>query len=360
MVIAPVVFVLAIAAIASKKMPCHWAALLGGALLVLLGVLTPADALGSINWEILGLLAGMFVLVSILVQSGSFSRLTLLALRIFGYRPDPLFVILILLAAVLAAFMDGIAVILLLTALTLQLCLILKLNPLPLVIAEACAASAPNFPLPALLGAALMLALFYAVNRNKLRKLQGVWTPELISAIDELGYGETQKRLARIGLAGSLAAIALLIASPFVSAWAGVPFSPALAVLLPAALALLFVPAGHHRQVLLQADVASILFFAGLFLMIAGLEKGGAFSLAAGALAQVAWGAQASALMLRWGPGLADGLVVWSLALGVDMSANRTLIGAPLSRPAGRRVAIGQGLNRLRSQLFGMKVSKSS
>ncbi len=89
----------------------------------------------------MGLLAGMFVLVSILQRSRVLPWLAMTALRKVKFQPTYLFVILFLLAAVLAMFMDSITVMLFLASLTLQLCKLLDLDPVPVVIAEVCAAN---------------------------------------------------------------------------------------------------------------------------------------------------------------------------------------------------------------------------
>ena len=137
--IALLVFIVAYIAIASEKFPRHWVALMGGTLLILLGVMNFTEAMEYINWETLGLLAGMFVLVSILSESGFFTWLAMGAVRKVNYRPSALFVVLILMAAFLSMFMDSITVMLFLSALTLQLCRLLELDPVPLIIGEVCA-----------------------------------------------------------------------------------------------------------------------------------------------------------------------------------------------------------------------------
>ena len=141
MFIALIVFTLAYVLIASEKFPRHWVAMIGGSLLIVFGVLTPLEALTYINWETLGLLAGMFVLVSILQESGFFRWLAMTAVRKVNYHPAYLFVVLLALAAVLAMFMDSITVMLFLSALTLQLCRLLKIDPVPFIIAQVCAAN---------------------------------------------------------------------------------------------------------------------------------------------------------------------------------------------------------------------------
>ena len=120
--IAVLIFTLAYIAIASEKFPRQWVSLSGGALLVLFGVLSPQDALDYINWETLGLLAGMFLLVSILQEAGFFTWLAMNAIRKINYHPSALFIVLILFATFFAMFMDSITVMLFLAALTLQLC----------------------------------------------------------------------------------------------------------------------------------------------------------------------------------------------------------------------------------------------
>ena len=100
--IAIIIFVLVYVAIASEKFPRHWVAMLGGVLLIVFGVLSPADVVKTINWETLGLLAGMFVLVSILTESGFFKWLAMTAARKVNYRPGALFVVLFLMATFLS------------------------------------------------------------------------------------------------------------------------------------------------------------------------------------------------------------------------------------------------------------------
>ena len=96
------IFVLAYIMIASEKFPRHWVALVGGGVLILFGILSPSEAFSYINWETLGLLAGMFFLVSILQEAGFFSWLAMKSLKKFNYHPVSLSVILIIFAAVMA------------------------------------------------------------------------------------------------------------------------------------------------------------------------------------------------------------------------------------------------------------------
>lgn len=382
MLIAIVIFLVAYIAIASEKFPRHWVALGGGGLLVLFGVLSFEDALTYISWETLGLLAGMFVLVSILQESGFFSWLAMRAVRKVNYRPTALFVVLILLAAFLAAFMDSITVMLFLSALTIQLCRLLRLDPVPLVIAEVCAANTggaatlvgdpPNVILGttlgfhfadfvthtgpiALAGSFLLLGMFYFINRKALKDAHNALTPETIEEIEQLHREPLHVRFTQVGLVGLGAAVFLLVFHIPLSEWSGLPITAAVSALIPALLAIVALPGSQRKAAILRVDSHSILFFAGLFILIGGLEKVHLFEILAEAIA-AASNPAALVMALHWGPGLlsgvldnvplalamsyvledlaampgmpALGLMVWSLALGVDIGGNLTPIGA--------------------------------
>jgi Na+/H+ antiporter NhaD/arsenite permease-like protein len=383
MIFTLIIFLLAYIAIASEKFPRHWVALLGGSLLILFGVLTPAEALTYISWETLGLVAGMFVLVSILIQAGFFTWLAMTSLRKVNYHPASLFVILIVLAAVFAMFMDSITVMLFLSALTLQLCILLKLDPVPLIIAEVCAANTggaatlvgdpPNVILGttlgftfadfavntgplAVVGVIVMLTYFYLVNRKKLKSAHVALTPEMIDAINELHTEPLHAHLTRVGLTGLFMAVVLLIFHLPLSHLTGLPINAAVAALIPAGIAMIALRDDQRKKVLIRVDGESILFFTGLFMLIGGLEKVHLFEMLAEAMAAAVSSPNTLVLALHWGPGLASGIVdnvplalamtyvlrdlaaisgmpalslmVWSLALGVDIGGNLTPIGA--------------------------------
>ena len=384
MFFALLIFALAYIAIASEKFPRHWVALIGGASLMMFGVLSPLEALGYINWETLGLLAGMFMLVAILNEAGFFTWLAMRAVRRVNYHPGSLFVILIVFAAVMAMFVDSITVMLFLSALTLQLCKLLKLDPVPLVIAEVCAANTggaatlvgdpPNVILGTALGfnfadfvthtgpvsaaaAMVLLAIFYAANRKALRDAHNALDAETIAQIEALHREPLHAHLTRVGLAGFMGALVLLVFHLPLTELTGLPVNVAVAALVPAGLALLAMRDEQRKRTVLKIDGESILFFAGLFVLIGGLEKARIFeTLADGLASAMAANPNGLVIALHWGPGLASGIVdnvplalamsyvlrdlaatpgmpalalmVWSLALGIDMGGNLTPIGA--------------------------------
>ncbi len=384
MLLTVIIFVLAYIIIATEKFPRHWVALIGGALLIVFGILSPIEALSYINWETLGLLAGMFILVSILEEAGFFSWLAMRALKKFNYHPVSLFVILIVFAAVMAMFVDSITVMLFLSALTLQLGRLLKLDPVPLVIAEVCAANTggaatlvgdpPNVILGTTLGfnfadfathtgpislvaALLLLGMFYLTNRKELQHAHEMLTEETVNEIEALHKEPLKAELTRIGLVFFSVAVVLLIFHTPLSHALHFHINAAMAALIPAGFAMLLMRNNDRKKALFKVDSESILFFAGLFVLIGGLEKINLFEQLAVGLSGWAMDDHSTLVMvLHWVPGLASGIVdnvplalamsyvlkdlaqmpgapalalmVWSLALGVDIGGNLTPIGA--------------------------------
>ena len=300
MVIALAVFAVAYLFIASEKFPRHWIALLGGAVLIVSGVLSPLEAFHYINWETLGLLAGMFVLVAILEEAGFFKWLAMAAVRKVNYHPTWLFVVLVLMAAFLAMFMDSITVMLFLSVLTLQLCRLLKLDPVPLIIAEVCAANTggsatlvgdpPNVILGTALGfnfvdfvqhtgpicaiaALMLLGMFYLINRRRLRDAHTALTPATIRAIEQLHDDPVRAHMTRVGLIAFGAAVLLLVLHIPLAHALQVEIAGAACALIPAGLALVFLAGRDRRAVFYKIDKSSLLFFTGLFVLIGGLEK---------------------------------------------------------------------------------------
>jgi len=116
-------------------------ALVGVVMLILFGVLTPQDMVTYVNWEALGLIFGMFVLVRTLNESGFFDFLSVIALKIAKGIPILMLFYFAILSGFLAMFMDSITVLLFMSALSLEVSKKLKVSPLPFVLSQITAAN---------------------------------------------------------------------------------------------------------------------------------------------------------------------------------------------------------------------------
>lgn len=391
MLVAVAIFLVAYVIIASEKIPRHYVALVGGGLLILFGILNPLEAFGYINWETLGLLCGMFILVAVLIESGFFGWMALMVVRKSNYHPVRVFILLPLLAAAMATMMDSITVMLFLSALTYRLCKLLEIDPIPLIIAEVCAANAggsatlvgdpPNVILGTALGfsfadfvrnigpisaiaAVVSTLLFYARSRKVLHEAIGVLDAAAAKEIEELHNSRLQHKVMRVGLVFFSIAVVLLVTHHWMEGWFGIKVTASAAALIPAVCALvaMFIIDRKNDHIALKGtikhiDFNSLIFFAGLFVLIGGLEKTQFMDMIAKSLGALASSDHSAFLLvLHWGAGGVSAIVdnvplalgmtyvlkdlalspaapalaimVWSLALGLNMGGSMTPVGA--------------------------------
>ena len=89
-----------------------------------------------IDWETIGLLLGMMVMVGVISHTGVFEWFAVEAYKKSEGSIWSLVVILCIVTAVLSAFLDNVTTVLLLTPVTIQLAKVLDLQPVPILIAE--------------------------------------------------------------------------------------------------------------------------------------------------------------------------------------------------------------------------------
>ena len=97
---------------------------------------TLAEITTMIDWETIGLLLGMMVMVGVLSNTGVFEYFAVLSYKKSGGSIWTLVVILCSVTAVLSAFLDNVTTMLLLTPVTIQLAKVLDIKPIPLLISE--------------------------------------------------------------------------------------------------------------------------------------------------------------------------------------------------------------------------------
>jgi len=379
--IALVTFLVAYGTLATEKINRTIVVVAGSLVLLVTGVLTLAEAINYVNWETIGLLFGMFIIVVVLSDAGFFSYVAFILAKRLNYNPRTMLIVFPLLAGLLASFVNSITVMLFLAAITIEIARLVKIDPVPLVVAEVVVANIggastliggpPNLILGTQLGfgfneflrndgpialaaAILAVGVLYLTQRRALTPFARVDTRALSRIAPESAI--ISKRMLRLGLAALIAAVVLLVSGGYLEAAFGIPLNTALAALIPA-FALLLVGRGGIEDTLKKVDYELLLFFIGLFVLVGGLEKTGILGVFATGLAGASMGNNSVLLsLLLFGSAFISGLIntvpfavmmsyvirdlslipsilatalmVWAVSLGANIGGNLTPIGA--------------------------------
>ena len=135
-IIALAIFVAVIAVIVSEKLHRAACALIGAVLLILIGILNPAEALGYIDFNTIGVLIGMMMFVAVVKNSGIFEYLAVKAARLAKGDPWKIMVYFMIITALLSAFLDNVTTVLLIGPMTFSICKTLELNPVPYLLTQ--------------------------------------------------------------------------------------------------------------------------------------------------------------------------------------------------------------------------------
>ncbi len=130
------IFILTYIAIVSEKIHRTVIALFGAGLMILFHVMTQEEAFAQIDFNTLGLLVGMMIIVNVVRQTGLFQYLAIKSAKIAKGDPTRILIYFSILTAVASALLDNVTTILLIVPVTLVICDTLKLNPIPFIIAE--------------------------------------------------------------------------------------------------------------------------------------------------------------------------------------------------------------------------------
>jgi Na+/H+ antiporter NhaD/arsenite permease-like protein len=111
-------------------------ALVGASIMVLVGVLDQEQAIRGVDWNTIGLLTGMMILVSISRRSGMFQYLAVWSAKAAKAHPAGILFILQITTAVLSAFLDNVTTVLLMVPVTLAICKTLEVPAYPYLFGE--------------------------------------------------------------------------------------------------------------------------------------------------------------------------------------------------------------------------------
>jgi Na+/H+ antiporter NhaD/arsenite permease-like protein len=262
----------------------------------ILGFYNEQEAVASIDWNTLGLLLGMMILVAMLEPTGFFQYMAVWASRASGGHPVRLLVLLGSVTTVLSMFLDNVTTVVLIAPVTILISEVLGISPAPLLIAEALlsntggVATLVGDPPNVLIGSAANLsfvdflthalpvvAVAWLVALLLLRILfhkELRYEPEYRQAIQNLKPAEAlNDRRTAIRILVVIGGAILLfflhemlhIAPSFVALASA---SVALAVIRPPV-----------DAILKKVEWGVLVFFGALFVMVGGLEKAGALDM---------------------------------------------------------------------------------
>ena len=374
MAVAVAVFLIALALIASERVHRTKVALIGAALVVLFvgGDYDQEAAVEAIDFNTIGLLAGMMLLVYLTQQTGIYDYIAIRAGQISGGRPLLVVLSLAGTTAVLSAFLDNLTTILLVVPITFLLADTLDMDPVPLIVIEVIASNIggtatligdpPNIIIAGATGLsfnefivnlapvvvvafAIVIPCLYLLFRKRLQTEEK--NRRFVMELDARASIRDWDELRRTG--------PVLIAT--VLAFFGhqaLHIEPATVALSGAAVALL-VTRQKLEEALSRIEWPTLFFFLALFVMVGALEETGAIDEVATSIKDLTGGDRAAELLgIVWLSGIGSGIVDnipfttamipvvdglqgssggddaywWSLSLGACFGGNATLIAA--------------------------------
>ncbi|GAB2712008.1 ArsB/NhaD family transporter [Nocardia thraciensis] len=375
--VAVVVFVTAYVLIATERIHKTKAALAGAGIVLALGVVGSSDSFFShdtgIDWNVIFLLLGMMIIVGVLRQTGVFEYTAIWAAKRAKGSPLRVMILLTLITAVASAFLDNVTTVLLIAPVTLLVCERLDINPVPFLIAEVLAsniggaATLIGDPPNIIIGSRADLAFNdFLVHMAPLVIVEllvftlvlpwlfrGSFTVDPERAADVMSLDEREairdpKLLIKCGL------VLIGVFAGFVG-HAVFHVDPSVVALLGAG-ALVLVSGLPERDYLAAVEWETLLFFAGLFIMIGALVKTGVIerlsrlavdatggnalvatmvilvvsALLSGVIDNIPYVATMSPLVAELVGGMDQhGTTLWwALAIGADFGGNLTAVGA--------------------------------
>ncbi|HEY5707990.1 MAG TPA: ArsB/NhaD family transporter [Solirubrobacterales bacterium] len=375
MALAVATFLIVLAIVASEKMHRTNVALLGAAIVVLfVGDFSQEQAIEAVDFNTIGLLVGMMILVYLTQQTGVYDYVAIRAGQLSGGRSFAVTMSLAGTTALLSAFLDNLTTILLIAPITFLLADALDIEAVPLLIIEVIASNIggtatligdpPNIIIAGATGLsfnafianlapivivtfAVVVPLLYLAFRKRLRVEER--NRRAVMELDAAASIRDWPELKRTGPVLVLTVLAFF-------AHQALHVEPATVALAGASVGLL-VTRIDLEKTLSSIEWTTLFFFIGLFVMVGALEATGAIGHVADAVKDVTGGERTAELIgITWvaaaGSAVVDNIpfttamipVVkelqesagatgddaywWSLALGACFGGNATLIAA--------------------------------
>jgi len=358
-------------------------ALLGAGVVIVTGLLSQEEAIRSVDFNTIGLLTGMMIIVAITRKTGVFEYAAVQTARLGRASPPRILLLLAIVTAVLSAFLDNVTTVLLVAPVTLALARDLKVPPYPFLFAEILASNIggtatligdpPNILIGSLVGLSFnqfvvnLAPVVIVTLAVQCLMIHALWGRRLFAAAEDKQRVLAQQPRAAIKdvtlLRYSLGVIAAVVIAFVLARWLGL--EPGTIAMLGAALLLLD---NYHRRAeeqthgvhesYTQVEWITIFFFVGLFIVVAGVEHAGVLGTVADGLFEFSGGdLDVTAYATLWVSAILSSIIDnipfvatmipviksmapafggpeqimplwWALSLGACFGGNGTLIGA--------------------------------
>ncbi|MDD5875082.1 MAG: ArsB/NhaD family transporter [Baileyella intestinalis] len=371
-IFAIVVFVLVMGAIMTEKLHRATAALAGAVLLVVCGVMTGKQAIGYIDFNTIGVLVGMMIVVAVIRTTGMFEYISIKAAKAAKGDPWKILIAFVLITAILSAFLDNVTTVLLVGPMSIAIARMLEINPVPFLMMQILASNVggtatmigdpPNIMIGSASGlsfmdfiantgaAAVLIIIAQIIVMKFLYKEQLESGPINKTSVMNLDPDKsiTNRKLMK----QSIAVMVLVVIGFIIHDKLG--FDSCMIALGAAAIMLII---GHQEvdQIISEVEWTTIVFFMSLFVVVGGLERTGVIHSISSWLISATEGHYIlTMLVLLWASALLSSVLDnipfvatliplvltmqqqgmnveafwWAISLGACLGGNGTMIGA--------------------------------
>ena len=287
------IFLMTYVGIMSEKIHRTICALAGGGAMIYFGLVTQEQAITEfIDFNTLGLLTGMMILISVVKQSGFFQVLALWALKKSKGSPRELLILLSIVTAVGAALIDSVTAALLIAPMTISLCRMLRMSPVPILISEILMCNIGGTalmignPPNVMIGSAthldfndflinlapvvfitviVILIAVLLIFKNHFSSVR--MSAEELEKIDIMSGVEDKSIFSRSLMVLALTVLGFVVHSHFGLESATVAMTGGMAALLFCGIS--------PEDALKEVDLDTLMFFMGLFILVGGMENAG-------------------------------------------------------------------------------------
>lgn len=140
-IFAVAIFIIVMAVIISEKLHRATVALAGGIIMILTGIISFEEGVEAIDFNTLGILLGMMLLVGVIKESGLFEYMAIKAAKLAKGDPWKIMAMFMIITAVFSAFLDNVTTVLLVGPMTISICRMIKVNPVPYLITQIMASN---------------------------------------------------------------------------------------------------------------------------------------------------------------------------------------------------------------------------